>query len=146
MWTLCQDALSLWKWLEQQNIFLVVQHLVGSLNIRVDKLSRRCLADHEWHLHPEVAQNLFLEWGEPLLDLFATADNAQCHHFCALRVSKTALARRRLSPRVEPGAPVRLSADTTPTPSSQENQNRPGTSYSCCSGLRTGSVIHNFWP
>ena len=28
-WTLCQEALRLWKWLEQQNIFLVIQHLAG---------------------------------------------------------------------------------------------------------------------
>ena len=35
-WTLCREAVRLWKWLEQQNIFLVVQHLAGSLNVRAD--------------------------------------------------------------------------------------------------------------
>ena len=39
LWTLCQEALRLLKWLEDQDIFLVVQHLAGSLNARVDKLS-----------------------------------------------------------------------------------------------------------
>ena len=38
---------------------LVVQHLAGSMNFRADKLSRHCIADHEWRLHPEVIQSLF---------------------------------------------------------------------------------------
>ena len=40
-WTLCQEALRLWTWLECQDIFLVMQHLAGSLNARADELSRR---------------------------------------------------------------------------------------------------------
>ena len=60
----------------------------GSLNARADKLSRRCLADHKWHLHPEVVQGLFEQWGEPWLDLFATTENVQCQHFCALEFPK----------------------------------------------------------
>ena len=46
-WALCQEALRLWNWLEHQNIFLVAQHLAGSLNIRADELSCRCLEAHE---------------------------------------------------------------------------------------------------
>ena len=38
LWTLCQETLHLWTWLECQGIFLVVHHLVGSLNARTDKL------------------------------------------------------------------------------------------------------------
>ncbi|KAJ1198714.1 hypothetical protein NDU88_002553 [Pleurodeles waltl] len=83
-WTLCQEALRLWTWLEQQGRTLVVQHLAGSLNARADELSRKCLEDHEWCLHPEVAQGLFQQWGEPWLDLFASAENAQCQQFCTL--------------------------------------------------------------
>ena len=45
-------ALCLWTWLERQDIFLVVQHLVGSLNARADKLSSQCLVHHEWQLQP----------------------------------------------------------------------------------------------
>ena len=75
-WTLW--ALHLWNWVERQSIFLAAQHLAGTLNVRADKLSRHCLADHEWRLHPKVAQGLFREWGEPWVDLFATAENADC--------------------------------------------------------------------
>ena len=50
-WTLCQEALRLWNWLDHQGISLVAQNLPGSLNVRVDRLSRCCLADHEWRLH-----------------------------------------------------------------------------------------------
>ena len=35
-WTLCQEALHLWMWLERQGIFLVVQHLARFLKARVD--------------------------------------------------------------------------------------------------------------
>ena len=38
-WTLCQEALCLWTWLERQGISLAVQHLAGSLNVRADELS-----------------------------------------------------------------------------------------------------------
>ena len=58
-WTLCQETLRLWKWLEHHEIFQVVQHLVGSLNTRADKLGCRCLADHKRQLHPEVVQGFF---------------------------------------------------------------------------------------
>ncbi|KAJ1202911.1 hypothetical protein NDU88_006706 [Pleurodeles waltl] len=83
-WTLCQEALRLWTWLEQQGMTLVVQHLAGSLNARAHELSRKCLEDHEWCLHLEVAQGLIQQWREPWLDLFASAENAQCQQFCVL--------------------------------------------------------------
>ena len=40
--------------------------------------------DHEWQLHVEVAEGIFQEWGEPWLDLFVAAENAQYQHFCTL--------------------------------------------------------------
>ena len=46
---------------------------------------------HEWCLHPEVVQGLFREWGEPGLDLFATAKNTQCQLFCALEFPRRLL-------------------------------------------------------
>ena len=51
LWTLCQEALRLWTWLEHQGISLVVQHLAGSQN-RADKPILRCLVDYEWRLQP----------------------------------------------------------------------------------------------
>ena len=50
-WTLCQEALRLWTWLECQGIFLVVQHLPGSLNARVDEFRHRRLADRKSICH-----------------------------------------------------------------------------------------------
>ena len=87
-WLLCQEALRLWNWLVLQSIFLVAQHLVGSLNVRGDERSRRCLMDHELRVRPERVQGLFHEWGEPWLDLFTTTETVQCQHFCVLEFSK----------------------------------------------------------
>ena len=48
-WTLCQEALCLWKWLKPHGISLVAQHQgVGCLNARANKLGERCPADHKW--------------------------------------------------------------------------------------------------
>ena len=69
------------------------------------------------------------------------------HRECAMSallrngVSKTALATRRLPPRVECGTPVRLSADTAPALSSQEDQKQPGSSHSCSSRLGMEGVV-----
>ena len=58
-WALWQEALRLWKWLNAQGISLIAQHLAGSLNAMVDKLSRCYLVDHEWWLPSKVAQGIF---------------------------------------------------------------------------------------
>ena len=54
----------------------------------MDKLSHRCLADHEWRLYLEVAQGLFQQWGKPWVDLFATNENVQRQYLCALEFPK----------------------------------------------------------
>ena len=53
-------------------------HLPGVRNVRADALSRRGTAlPGEWTLQPQVLQPIFLRWGQPVLDLFATAQNRQ---------------------------------------------------------------------
>ncbi|KAJ1138196.1 hypothetical protein NDU88_004587 [Pleurodeles waltl] len=137
-WTLCQEALRHWTWLEHQGINLIVQHLAGSLNARADELSRRCTADREWHLHPEVAQVLFQQWGEPWLDLFTSTENAQCQLFCTLEFPR----RHSLGDafRLEWNSGL-LSAYTSSAQSSQENQERLGPSHLGSSRLGTESMV-----
>lgn len=91
LWTLCQEALHLWTYLEQLGNSLVVQHLVGSLSSRADKLNRQCLADHEWRLHLEVVQGLFQQWGVPWLDLLDSEENVLFQQFCALEFPRQLL-------------------------------------------------------
>ena len=74
-WALCQEALRLWKWLNRQGISLIMHHVMGSLNSREDKLSWQRLVDQKWQLHTELSQDVFLQWGEPWLNRFITAEN-----------------------------------------------------------------------
>ena len=43
-------------------------HLAGVLNAWAGELSRLRLADHEWHLNPELVRGFFVKWGKPRLD------------------------------------------------------------------------------
>ena len=53
-------------------------HLPGMRNVRADALSRRgVVLPGEWSLHPSLLQPIFAEWGQPLVDMFATAQNRQ---------------------------------------------------------------------
>ena len=112
------EALHLWNWLEHQSTVLVVKHLAGSLNVRAD--------DHEW--------------GEPCLDLFATAENVQCQHFCALEFPKRLSDRAAFRLEWNLGLLYTFPA-IPPAASSQEDQDRPGTSNSCSSGLGTEGMV-----
>jgi hypothetical protein len=49
------------------------KHIPGARNVLADQLSRsRQILSTEWTLHQQIANQLFIEWGQPLLDLFAT--------------------------------------------------------------------------
>lgn len=52
-----------------QELSLIMKHLAGPMNAKVDELGSRCLADNDWCLHHDVAQGIFQQWGEPWLDL-----------------------------------------------------------------------------
>ncbi|KAJ1131499.1 hypothetical protein NDU88_009835 [Pleurodeles waltl] len=82
---LCREALRLWSWAKDHQIYLVANHLAGVLNVRADGLSRQFSADHEWRLHPDQARLIFQRWGFPRVDLFATLENAHCPLFCSLQ-------------------------------------------------------------
>ena len=51
-------------------------HLPGARNVRADALSRRGTAlPGEWSMQPQALAQVFQRWGQPVLDLFATAQN-----------------------------------------------------------------------
>ena len=55
---------------------LVPVHLPGVRNVRADALSRRGQAlPGEWEIQSPVLDTLFREWGQPLVDMFATPAN-----------------------------------------------------------------------
>jgi len=78
-------------WMESQSLFLLVlqlgirlraRHIPGRLNVIADRLSRQGqVLPTEWSLHPEVVKSIFLQWGTPHVDLFATRLNNKCQMF-----------------------------------------------------------------
>ena len=76
-WSLCHLALCLWDWCLEQRVSLSAIHLQGTRNVVADALSRGKAVPTEWMLHPAVVQALFLHWGTPYMDLFASEENHQ---------------------------------------------------------------------
>ena len=70
-------------WVESMKITLLPQFIQGSLNTRVDLLSRPNLViGSEWTLHQEVVQDLLHQW-PAIIDLFATSLTARLPVFFA---------------------------------------------------------------
>ncbi len=68
----------LFIWADSHQVVLSAQHIPGRLNVLADLLSRRHqVIQTEWSLSPTVARQIWKVWGQPHLDLFATAANAK---------------------------------------------------------------------
>jgi hypothetical protein len=57
---------------DQYSIHFQIYYLPGKFNCEADRLSRLS-ATPEWHLLPTLTQKIFLKWGTPIVDLFASA-------------------------------------------------------------------------
>lgn len=68
---------SLLRWSEDHGISLSARHVPGKCNTLADSLSRRGPVSTNWSLNPQVCRALWKLWGQPHMDLFATADNAR---------------------------------------------------------------------
>jgi len=72
----------LFLWADAHQVVLSAQHIPGRLNVLADLLSRRHQVIHtEWSLSPQTAHQIWKVWGQPHLDLFATASNAKLPTF-----------------------------------------------------------------
>lgn len=61
---------------------LRARHIQGRLNVIADQLSREGqILPREWQLPPDLVAQIFLKWGTPNVDLFATRFNAQLPMF-----------------------------------------------------------------
>lgn len=81
--SLCMKTWTFIHWLRTRDITLVAVHVRGVENSKADYLSRVFATALEWQLHTSVVSQLFLMWGRPNIDLFATSQNAQLPTFCA---------------------------------------------------------------
>ena len=91
-------------WCMEHSITLQAAHLAGADNLQADALSRpeaQSRRDRfksvEWSLDQDVADRLFLRWGTPVLDLFATHLNTKVPQFCSLLPDANAIGREALS-------------------------------------------------
>ena len=68
----------IFQWADSHHVVLSARHIPGHLNVIADRLSRvHQILPGEWSLCHHVARRLWKVWGQPHLDLFATADNAK---------------------------------------------------------------------
>jgi hypothetical protein len=88
---LCALSLRLLRWCMTWKISLIAEYVPGIQNTLADTLSRRILSQTEWRLKPSIVQSLFLALGEPVIDLFATAENTQLPVFCSWQNDQRAL-------------------------------------------------------
>ena len=80
---LCLKAWFLLLWCRKYDIQLRASHIAGKDNTLADALSRGRVSQGEWELAPRWADWLFQRLGRPLVDLFATAENAKLPTFCS---------------------------------------------------------------
>lgn len=77
---LTREALAL---LDRYRIHMTIHHLPGNYNSDADHLSRY-KAPPEWHLLPRVTKTIFLKWGTPEIDLFASHRAHVVPIYCSL--------------------------------------------------------------
>ena len=76
--SLWNETVALFDLVMSLRVSIWAKHIPGRLNVIADQLSRQGqILPTEWSLHPDVVNWLFLKWGSPLVDLFATRYNAK---------------------------------------------------------------------
>lgn len=81
--TLCYRVWDLWKLCIDHDIFLTPVHIPGVQNMEADSLSRAQISPAEWEIVPSCINKVFLHWGKPHIDLFATDKNRKLDLFCS---------------------------------------------------------------
>ena len=90
---LLQLVVDLFPWLQTQDITQC-----DSLNVIADRLSwPKQPITAEWSLHPEVVNLIFILWGTPVVDMFATVHNMHLPQFMSPVPEPRALAIDALS-------------------------------------------------
>ena len=94
---LCLETWFFLLWCRDRDIQVRTSHLTGVENTLADKLSRGRVSQGEWERVPQWANYLFKRLGRPLVDLFATAENAKLPTFCSRGFDPRAWATDALS-------------------------------------------------
>lgn len=84
---LIQEAERLGLWSERHLRSVRAIHVSGSANVRADHLSRSTVDHGEWHLLSSIFQEITLQFGTPVIDLFASSSNKEMSRFFSLFAS-----------------------------------------------------------
>ena len=80
--SLNRETRQFYDWMLPRGISILAIHRPGVENQLADFLSRQQADPREWSLHPSITDRLFRIWGLPLIDLFASNQNAKLPLFC----------------------------------------------------------------
>ena len=70
-------AYEIWQWCIERNIWLSAVHIPGKVNVEADKMSRVFNDNNEWKLNTKMFQNIFDQFPNLEIDLFASRVNFQ---------------------------------------------------------------------
>ena len=85
-------------WCHSHNVRLKAVHILGSMNVMADLLSRDAhTVNTEWSLHPQVTQLIWDTWYTPQIDLFATLYNRKLPQYVSPFPDEEAVAVDALS-------------------------------------------------
>ena len=72
-------------WCSEHLQSVKASYVPGLLNSGADLLSRRKVRDEDWSLNQSVAFQIWTKYGHPVVDLFASREDAKCSLFFSLR-------------------------------------------------------------
>lgn len=78
------NALSrtIWQWCEQRNIYIFASYITSKDNYVADAESRvELFKETEWELSSTAFQDIVRNFGQPIIDFFATKHNSKCKKF-----------------------------------------------------------------
>jgi ribonuclease HI len=81
--TLCMWTYKILTWARTLNITIQAEFVPGVQNDRADRLSRQFANPVEWSLKTQIVRGVFSVLGQPMIDLFATEQNAQMPVYCS---------------------------------------------------------------
>ena len=75
---MCWQTWDLWRWCIHHQIHLSVENVLANF------LSRQEVYQGEWSLHGKVMHQIYVRWGKPHIDMFASVHNHKVDRYCSL--------------------------------------------------------------
>lgn len=79
-------ARKIWKFCEQRRLFIFASYIASKDNYLADKESRKNCEQTEWQLCSYAFNDIKSNFGCPVIDLFATRENAKCKKFVSWHI------------------------------------------------------------